>query len=116
MHKVLKFNLWIVICYLILGFVAIIISYFYSYTIKDTTFVIGIIIFIIELLSITFSDKHSIGVPIEIIGNYQYLLNYYFNRKCSERVNNNIEMDINNFFNPLVMLSSLLLLFTVYFL
>ncbi|WP_160687184.1 hypothetical protein [Clostridium sp. C2-6-12] len=114
--KFLKFISIIFINYFILRLISFFISHFYSYTLKDTAFLLGLIVFIIELF-INISGN-SLGLSLSSLGqvNSQYVSNIDFKAYEHEDIKNKPEVNIKKLLNSALLFSSIFILITAYYL
>lgn len=113
--KILKFLFIILVNYSILELISFLISYFFNFTLKDTSFVIGLLVFIIELcLNIS---GNPMGLSLQSLGNInsQYVSNVDLNAIKHEN-NDNPQISVKNLINSTLFFSSILILITAYFL
>jgi hypothetical protein len=111
-----KFILIIFINYFILALISFLISHFYSFTLKDTAFITGLIVFIIELC-INISGN-SFGLSLNSLGqtNSQYISNVDFKSYQHEDTKNKPEVNIKNLINSTLFFASIFILITAYYL
>ena len=113
--KVFKFVSAIVINYFILGSISFAISQFYSFTVKDTSFIIGLIVFMVELC-INISGN-PLGLSLQSLGqaNSQYLSNVDFKAFQHEDALKRSNVNIKNLINSTLLFASILILITSYY-
>ena len=111
-----KYILIMFINYFILALISFLISYFYSFTLKDTTFVIGLAVFIIELCINIFGN--SFGLSLNSLGqtNSQYVSNVDFKAYQHEDIKNKPEVNLINLVNSTLFFASIFILITAYYL
>lgn len=114
--KLVKFIFIMFINYFILGLISFLISHFYSFTLKDTAFIVGLIVFIIELW-INISGN-SFGLSLNSLGqaNSQYVSNVDFKAYEHEDAKNKPEVNLKNLVNSTLFFASIFILITAYYL
>ncbi|SFC50932.1 hypothetical protein [Clostridium uliginosum] len=114
--KIFKFIFALLIAYLSLAIISLIATYFFSFTLKDAFFIIGLMAFIIELL-LNFSGN-SMGLSIQSFGNLnsQYVSHVDLKAKQHENENYKPEVNIKAILNSTLFFSSIFILITSYFL
>ena len=114
--KIFKFIFTILVNYLILGGISFAVAHFYNFMVKDTSFVIGMIVVIVELF-INISGN-PMGLSLQSFGNVnsQYVSNVDFKARQHEEKNDRAEVDIKSLINSTLLFSSILILITSYYL
>jgi len=114
--KILKFILAILANYFIIGLSSFSISYFFEFTLKDTSFIIGLTVFILELcLNIS---GNSMGLSIQSLGNInsQYLSNVDFKAYEHEDIKDRPKVNVKDLINSTLFFASIFILITSYYL
>lgn len=113
--KFFKFISAMVINYFILGLISFAISQFYSFTFKDTSFIIGLVVFMFELC-INISGN-PFGLSLQSLGqiNSQYVSNVDFKAFQHEDALKRSNVNIKTLINSTLLFSSILILITSYY-
>lgn len=114
--RFLRFISVIIINYFILGLISFAISQFYSFILKDTSFVVGLIVCMVELC-INISGN-SLGVSLQSLGqtNSQYVSNVDFKAYQHEDIKKIPNVNIKNLINSTLLFASILILISSYYL